>query len=271
MHCLVSCGPGASLAEWRRYSRTDLRGVLPTVLVPSLILHRVDDRFQPIEGARYLASLIPGAHLVELPGVDEMPWTGDTERVVVEIHHFLERLRDEEEELDRVLATVLFTDIVASTDHAAQRGDRAWKALRERHHAIVRALLARFRGTELDTAGDGFFASFPGPARAIRCAEAITSAVSGIGLEVRAGVHTGECERVGDTLAGLGVHVGARIAALAAPGEILVSQTVTDLVTGSGLQFVDRGDHTLKGVPKPLRLYAVAGSAPPTRHDERTA
>jgi class 3 adenylate cyclase len=237
----------------------DVRDVVPAVRVPTLIVHNVDDPVCHVENARFLARNIPGAKFVELPGNIHIPWaeaaTGDD--ILAEIREFLTGVR-EAPEPDRVLATVLFTDIVGSTERAAEVGDRRWRELLENHHATIRHQLERYRGREIDTAGDGFLASFDGPARAIRCARSAVDAVRGAGLVIRAGVHTGECEVVGDKLAGVAVHIGARVASKAGPGEVLVSGTVHDLVAGSGIGLEDRGSTELKGVPGEWRLYAVS-------------
>jgi class 3 adenylate cyclase/pimeloyl-ACP methyl ester carboxylesterase len=246
--------PGAAAALDRMNFEIDVRHVLPTINVPTLVLNREGD--EPDEG-RWQAEQIPGAIFEVLPGVDHLPWVGEVDALADRIESFVKEMREEEAELDRFLATVLFTDIVGSTETATQLGDRRWKELLEAHHARVRGHISRYRGREIDTAGDGFFASFDGPARAIRCASAIVSSVRDLGLEVRAGLHTGECELIGDKIGGMAVHIGARVAAEAHPGEILVSNTVKDLVAGSGLRFEDRGEHELKGVPGPWRLYAL--------------
>jgi class 3 adenylate cyclase len=229
--------------------------------VPTLLLHGTEDVSEPIGGARSMAQHIPGARLVELPGERHLPTGAALERATHEIERFLRGVSEmggwEEAEPGRELATVLFTDIVGSSERAASLGDRAWRQLLERHHELVRGQLARFRGRELDTAGDGFLASFDGPARAIRCAQAIVEGVYALDLEVRAGLHTGECELLDGKVAGIAVHTGARVASQAAPGEVLVSGTVKGLVAGSGLGFQDRGTHELKGVPGEWRLYAV--------------
>jgi len=213
----------------------------------------------PPETGWFVASRIPGARLVEhsSQGGPHFHWYARADPIVQEVGRFLTQIRDEEASFDRVLATVLFTDIVGSTKLAAELGDRQWQELVQRHHAAVRTLLARYRGTEIDTAGDGFFASFDGPARGVRCAVAITDAVRPLGIEVRAGLHTGEVERVDGKVGGLTVSIGARVAALAAPSEVLVSQTVKDLMVGSDLVFEDRGSHELKGVPGEWRVHAV--------------
>jgi class 3 adenylate cyclase len=236
-------------------SQIDVRHVLPTIAVPTLVLHRTGDRDSNVEEGRYLASRILGARFVELEGDDHVPWS-DPDQIIDEIEGFLTGVRRGPDP-DRVLATILFTDLVRSTERAVELGDRRWAGLIEAHHATVRRELGRFRGRELDVAGDGFFAAFDGPARAVRCATAVREALRRIGLGVRAGVHTGECEQVEEKLAGLAVVVGARISAKAEEGEVLVSGTVRDLVAGSGLEFEDRGEHELKGVPGTWRLYAV--------------
>jgi class 3 adenylate cyclase len=210
-----------------------------------------------LDESRYITGLIPGAKLVELSGNEHPPFLGDADEVGHEVGTFLAGIRHEEAEFDRSLATVLFTDIVGSTARASELGDRAWADLLERHHAIVRAMLTRYRGNEIDTAGDGFFATFDGPARAVRCAQQIQEALEPTGLEVRAGVHTGEVRAIDGNVGGLGVVIGARVGALAGGSEILVSQTVRDLVAGSGLAFDDAGEHELKGLPETWRLYRV--------------
>ena len=238
----------------------DVRDVLPAIAVPTLLLHRSGD-YLPIAGARWMADQIPGAQFVELAGEAHMIPRGDWRAVADEVERFLTRVHGrgewEEPEHERVLTTILFTDLVGSTARAAELGDRAWAELVGEHHRRVRARLARFHGRELDTAGDGFFASFDGPARAIRCAVAIGEDMQDLGLEVRAGIHTGECELLDGKVAGIAVSIGARVASRAESGEILVSQTVRDLVTGSGLAFDDRGAHELKGVPGEWRLFAL--------------
>jgi pimeloyl-ACP methyl ester carboxylesterase len=255
----LGASPAAAAALLRMNMEIDVRDVLPAIRVPTLVLHRTDDRLVNVQNSRHIADRIPNATLVELDGVDHFAWAGDMERVLAELRAFLD-VR-EEVEVDRRLATVLFTDIVGSTERASALGDRDWGALVEAHHAHVRAELARFRGEEVDTAGDGFFATFDGPARAIRCACAITERVRGLGLEVRAGLHTGECELIAGKIGGIAVHIGARVAASAGPGEVLVSSTVKDLVAGSGIEFRDRGVTELKGIAGEWRLYAVAGGS----------
>jgi class 3 adenylate cyclase len=213
-----------------------------------------------VRNGRYLAAQIPGARLVELPGRDFAPQVGDPDRLLAELEQFVAEVAEGKAwqgEPDRVLATVLFTDIVGSSEKAAALGDRAWGELLERHHDAIRRQLGSFRGQEVDTAGDGFFATFDGPARAIQCACAIRDDLGELGLEVRSGLHTGECERVGEKVAGIAVHIGARVAAVAEPGEVLVSRTVKDLVAGSGIELDDRGEHELKGIPGGWQLFAV--------------
>jgi class 3 adenylate cyclase len=238
----------------------DVCDVLPLVRVPTMVMHRKDGGGWDVRSGRYMAERIAGARLVELPGADFMPDLGDQERLFAELEPFLADVAEGKAakvEADRVLATVLFTDIVGSSEKAASLGDSAWRELLERHHELVRRQLARFRGVEVDTAGDGFFASFDGPARAIRCACAIVDSVPELGLEVRAGLHAGECELANGKVAGIAVHTGARVASLAQPAEVLVSSTVKDLVAGSEIRFEDRGSHELKGIPGEWRLYAV--------------
>jgi class 3 adenylate cyclase len=250
----ASASPGAALAIMKMNREIDVRHILPAISVPTLILHRTAERVIAVENARYMAQQIRGAKLVELPGEDHVWWLGGGGALLDEIEEFLTGSRHAYEP-ERVLATVLFADIVGSTERAATLGDRSWRELLEAFRARVRAVLLQFRGREIDTAGDGFLAALDGPARAVRCAGAIRDAVRPLGLEVRCGLHTGECERVGQGLAGIAVHIGARVAGLAAPGEVLVSQTVRDLVAGSGLAFEERGTHTLKGVPNEWRLF----------------
>ena len=232
------------------------------VRVPTLIVHRTGDQSLPVEGSRYMADRIRGAKLVELPGDDHLPWVGDQDEILDEVEEFLTGARRGPDP-DRVLATVLFTDVVRSTERAAELGDKRWRELLASHHAAVRHQLAKWRGTEIGTTGDGFLATFDGPARAIRCACAARDAVRDLGLEIRAGLHTGEYEIFGSTIAGLTVHTCARVAALAGSGEVLVSSTVKDLVAGAGIELDDRGEHELKGVPGTWRIYAVR-SAPET-------
>jgi len=248
--------PGAAAALLRMNSYIDVRSVLPTIQVPTLVLHRTGDHDVKLAEGRYLAERIPGARFVELPGDDHAIAAGDVDGLADEIEEFLTGTRPVPE-LDRVLATVLFTDIVGSTERAVELGDRRWRDLLGEHDATVRRELDRFRGREVDTAGDGFLATFDGPARAVRCAMSAGEAIRELGVEIRAGVHTGECEVDGPKVRGIAVHTGARIASLAGAGEVLVSQTVKDLVSGSGLAFEDRGLHELKGVPGEWRVYAA--------------
>ena len=232
---------------------------LPSIHVPTLVIAKEGDIDFPIDQVREMASRIAGARLVELPGREHLPWVGDPDAIVDEVQRFVVALGEVEAELDRVLATVLFTDVAGSTEKVAELGDRGWKELVEEHHRRVRGQLARYRGVEVDTAGDGFFATFDGPARAVRCARSIVDAVAPLGIEVRAGVHTGEVETIDGKVGGMAVVIGARVGASAGPSEVLVSQTVKDLVAGSGLAFEDAGEHELKGVPDRWRLYRVTG------------
>jgi len=252
-----AASPGAAVTLLRRAFDTDARGVLSAISEPTLILHKAGDPFTGPEHGRYLAERIPGARYVELAGVDHLFFAEDSSRLVAEIQEFLTGVRDASEP-DRVLATILFADIVGSTELAARMGDRRWQDIIQSYYTAVHAELARFRGNEMDTAGDGVFASFDGPARAIRCGLAICEAVRRFGINVRVGVHTGECELIAGKISGIAVHIGARIAALAQPDEVLVSTTMRDLVAGSGLQFEERGTHALKGVPGTWPLYGVA-------------
>jgi class 3 adenylate cyclase len=254
-----SASPGAALALLRMNTEIDIRQVLPSIGVPALVLHRTGDTDSNVEEGRWIARCIPGARFVELPGVDHLPWVGDQDAVLDEVEEFLTGVRRGPEP-DRVLVTVLFVDIVESTATAAELGDRRWRDLLEAFHAGVRAELPRYRGREIDTAGDGFFATFDGPARAIRCAAAIRESAARLGLDVRAGLHTGEVELMGEKVGGVAVHIGARVAGEAGPGEVLVSSTVKDLVAGSGIEFEDRGSRALKGVPGEWRLFAAASA-----------
>ena len=253
-----SASPSAAVALLRMNTQIDVRHVLPAIGVPALILHRTGDLDVNIEEGRWLASQIPGARFVQLQGDDHMPWAGDQDSIVDEVQEFLTGIRPPRD-IDRVLATVLFTDIVGSTERMARVGDKAWTECLDRHHAVVRRELASFRGREMNVAGDGFFATFDGPARAVRCALSIQDAARQLGIEIRAGLHTGEVELHGDKVAGMAVHIGARVAEVASAGATLVSSTVKDLVSGSGLRFEDRGAHALKGVPGEWRLYAASG------------
>jgi pimeloyl-ACP methyl ester carboxylesterase len=251
-----SGSPADAIAFMRMAFEIDIRDIVPSIKVPTLVVHRTGDRVCHVENGRFLARHIEGAKYVELPGEDHSIWTDRSEELVAEVREFLTGVR-EPAEPDRVLATVLFTDIVGSTDRARELGDRRWGDLLERHNDVVRHDLERYRGQEVDTAGDGFFATFDGPARAIRCARSIVGDVRAVGLEVRAGLHTGECELAGEAVRGIAVHTGARVAAQAGAGEVFVSQTVKDLVAGSGIEFEDRGVHQLKGIPGDWRLYSV--------------
>ena len=249
--------PGAAVAVMHMVYEIDTRPILSAIRVPTLILHRTEDHLLPVEHARYLAQHIAGAQCVELPGTDHFFFTGDADAYLDQIEEFLTGERHAGES-DRVLATVLFVDMVGSTERAAQLGDSRWHGLLDRFYSVARRQLERFRGREVDTAGDGFFATFDGPARAIRCAAAICGGARLLGIEVRAGVHTGECEVMGSKVGGIAVHIGARVAAQASPGEVLVSNTVKDLVAGSGIGFVDRGTHALKGIAGGWQLHAVS-------------
>lgn len=254
-----SASPGAAVAIARMNTDIDIRHILPVIRVPTLVLHRTADPRVRVAEGRYIASQIPGARCVELAGTDHDEWVGDSDSVLAEVAEFVTGVRPAPE-VDRVLATVLFVDIVGSTERAADLGDRSWRDVLESYHAAVRRNLVSFRGRELDTSGDGVFAAFDGPARAVRCARAVVDALQPIGLTVRTGLHTGECEVIGEKLGGIAVHIGARVASLAGPGEVLVSQTVKDLVAGSGITFESRGPQTLKGVPGEWQLYAVTSA-----------
>jgi class 3 adenylate cyclase len=238
----------------------DIRPVLPLVNVPTVVIHRLGDMLVPPEQGRYAAAHIPGARFVGLPGIDHIFAAGDVDALVREIRLFVTgRAEAPSSVSNRCLATVLFTDIVGSTQRAAEAGDRKWHDLLDRHNALVREELSKFRGIEIDTAGDSFLATFDGPARAIQCALSICERVRALGMEVRAGLHTGEVETMENDITGIAVHIGSRVSSLARPGEVLVSRTVTDLVAGSGIEFEDRGEHELKGVPGSWTLFAVKG------------
>ncbi len=252
-----SASPGTIRKMFDAIAATDVRQVLPTLSVPTLVMHRRDDSFLMIDHSRYLAEHIEGARFVELEGSDSIFSEGDSESILGEIEEELTGTRHAPEP-DRVLATVLFTDIVESTRHAAGMGDSRWRELLQRHERVTRAEVERHRGRTIKSTGDGVLATFDGPARAIRAAQTIRDASTGLGLEVRAGLHTGECELVGDDVAGLAVHIGARVMALAGPGEVMTSSTVKDLVAGSGIEFGDRGEHELRDVPGRWRLFSVA-------------
>jgi pimeloyl-ACP methyl ester carboxylesterase len=253
----MGASPRAAATLARINSEIDVREILPAIRVPTLVMHRRQDRCADLEEGRYIAERIPGARFVALEGEDHLLWVGDPDPVLGEIEEFLTGSR-QAPEIDRVLTTVLFTDIVNSTARAAAFGDRLWRDLLNRHHAIVRAEVQRHRGREVNTTGDGFVACFDGPARAVRCALATAEAVRPLGLEIRAGVHTGECHLEGDQISGIALHIGARIAALAGPGEVLVSSTVKDLVAGAGILFAGRGAHALKGVPDKWQVFAAS-------------
>jgi pimeloyl-ACP methyl ester carboxylesterase/class 3 adenylate cyclase len=255
-----AASPGGVNSLMRLYPRIDVRHILSAIRVPTLVVHRTDDRLAPVEGGRYLAQHIPGARYLELPGTDHWPFSGDTDAVVGEVEEFLTGGRSVEEP-DRVLATVLFTDIVDSTHKAVTVGDQRWRELLEESERVTRREVERHRGRVVKSTGDGFLATFDGPARAIRCATNLSAEMMKLGLRIRAGLHTGECEMLGDDVTGIAVHIGARVAALASRDEVLVSSTVKDLVAGSGLSFDDRGTHALKGVPGSWQIFAVA----PTR------
>jgi pimeloyl-ACP methyl ester carboxylesterase len=255
----LSVSPAGIRTLLQTAAATDVRQLLPLVRVPTLVLHREGDRIVPVELGRHIAEHIPGARLVTLPGGDHLLTTGEIEVTLGEVAEFVTGTRHGPEP-DRVLATVMFVDIVGSTELAAQLGDRRWRELLASWYVVVRQELARFRGHEIDSAGDGLLAKFDGPARAVRCACAIAREVRRLGVEVRSGLHTGECEILGPKLSGIAVHIGARVAAAAGSGEVLVSSTVKDLVAGSGIGFEDRGQHTLKGIPEQWRLYAVTAA-----------
>ncbi len=250
--------PGVLRARWDTAVGLDVTPVLETLQVPTLVLHRADERAVPPIVGREMAEAIPGARYVQVPGIDHIPWVGDAEQILAEVEEFLTGARHAGE-IDRVLATVMFTDIVDSTRRAAELGDSRWRALLESHDQIVRERLDGYRGREVKTIGDGFLITFDGPARAIHCARSIVHQVPSLGVEVRAGLHTGECELVDHDVSGMAVNIGARIGAMATGGEVLVSSTVKDLVVGSGIEFADQGIHELKGVPGAWHLFAVAG------------
>lgn len=263
----LSASPSSMVAIERIWADLDIRPVLPTIQAPTLVLHRTGDPVEQVAAGRDFATRIPAARYVELEGNDWPVWAGDQDAVFGAIDSFLHGIREEEAELDRVLATVLFTDIVGSTERANALGDRAWGELIGRHHAVVRAMLGRYRGAEQDVAGDGFFATFDGPARGVQCARGIVGAVLPLGLQIRAGVHTGEVGIVEGKAAGIAVHIAARLGALAEPSEVLVSQTVKDLVAGSGLRFGNRGSRKLKGIEGTWNVYAATvDDASPAHH-----
>lgn len=252
----MAASPAAAVTLSRMNHEVDIRHVLPAIQAPTLLVHRARDSLVLADGSRYMAERIPDARYVELPGEDHLWFFGDQDALLDEIEQFLTGSRQAREP-DRVLATVMFTDIVESTKRAAELGDQRWRELLAGHEALVRAQLERFRGREVQMLGDGVLATFDGPARAIRCAQTICDEVRSLGIEVRAGLHTGECEMRNGDIAGIAVHTGARVSAKASAGEVLVSSTVKDLVAGSGIEFEDRGVHSLKGVPGEWRLFAV--------------
>ncbi|MGQ0548628.1 MAG: adenylate/guanylate cyclase domain-containing protein [Armatimonadota bacterium] len=254
-----SASPGAALALARMNTQVDIRHILSVIRVPTLIIHRKGDLDIDAGGSRYMTERIPGARYVELPGADHLPWVGDQDAILDEIEEFLTGVRRGPEP-DRVLVTVLFADVVGSTERAADLGDRRWRDVLAAYYDLIDRELGRYRGRKIDTAGDGVFATFDGPARAIRCACGIAEAVRQLGIEVRVGLHTGEIEVTGPQVGGIAVHIGARVAAHAGAGEVVVSSTVRDLVAGSGIRFEDRGAHALKGVPGEWHLY-TAGCA----------
>ena len=252
----MSASPGAAAALSRMNYEIDIRHILPAIRVPTLILHATGDLTTNVGASRYMAERIPEAKLVEFPSTDHLPWAADAEAIVDEIEEFLTGERHVREP-DRILATILFTDIVGSTDRAAAMGDQRWRDLLQSFYVRVRGEFRQYRGIEVGTAGDGVLARFDGPARAIRCAQSVANAVHALGIEVRTGLHTGECELIGDNVGGIAVHTAARVAALAQPAEVLVSHTVKDLVAGSGIRFEGRGTHTLKGIPGEWPLFAA--------------
>jgi pimeloyl-ACP methyl ester carboxylesterase len=254
----LGASPGTVINMRGMLQESDVRHVLASIQVPTLILHRAGNRLVDVALGRYLAEQIPEARYVEVAGVDYFPFVGDAEAILDEVEEFVTGERTGTEG-DRVLATVLFTDIVSSTERLAQLGDHRWKDLLQRHDKLVRHEISRHRGREVDHTGDGFLVRFDGPARAIRCAVSIREAVREVGLEIRAGLHTGEIEMIGDSVRGIAVHIAARVMADAGPGEVLASSTVKDLIAGSGIEFEDRGAHALKGVPGEWRLFAVTG------------
>jgi class 3 adenylate cyclase len=252
----LSASPGSAVALMRMNTQNDVRQVLHTIRVPALIIHRSGDLDANVEEGKYIAGHIPGARFVELPGPDHLPYVGDQDAILDEIEEFVTGVRPAPA-ADRMLATVLFSDIVGSSELASSLGDRRWRDRLEQHHAAVRSELNRYRGQEIATTGDGFLATFDGPARAVRCGVALRDRLASEGLPIRIGLHTGECERMGDNIGGIGVHIGSRVADLAEPGEVLASSTVKDLVSGSGIVFADRETHQLKGVPGDWHLYRV--------------
>jgi class 3 adenylate cyclase/pimeloyl-ACP methyl ester carboxylesterase len=257
----MSASPRVVTEALRLDSRMDITELLSTIQAPTLVLHREGDFFN-VEGGRFVSERIPDANLVVLKGENHWPWIDDTDAIVDEVEQFLTGVRGAPEP-DRVLATVMFTDIVASTERAAELGDRRWRSVLDDHESLVRRELDRFHGREVKTTGDGFLVTFDGPARAIRCAWAIAEEVRSLGIEIRAGLHTGECELRNSDVGGIAVHIGSRVQSRADPSEVLVSSTVKDLVAGSGIEFADRGEHELKGVPDRWHLFAVEGQGQP--------
>lgn len=257
-YCRLAASPSAAIEWLRVISLQDMRSVLPTLTVPTLLIYRTNDPIAPPVHGRYIADRVQSATYVELPGDDHLINAGDVDAIADEIQHFLTGARGRPS-VDRVLATVLFTDIVGSTHRAAELGDERWREILDAHDALIRRQLDRFRGREVKNMGDGFLATFDGPARAIQCAIAVRDGAGALGLQVRAGLHTGEVEVRGDDIGGIAVHTGARVAGLARDGEVLVSSTVKDLVAGSGIRFDHRGEHEMKGVPGTWKLFAVAG------------
>ncbi len=255
-----SVSPGAARVLMQMGYALDWEEFLPAIHVPTLVLHRTDDLVVPVHQGRRLAELIPSANFVELPGGDHLMWAGDQESVLREVEAFVSSIGPRPRD-DRVLMTILFTDIVESTETASRLGDKAWSELLDRHHRVVREQLERYRGHEIETAGDSFLATFDGPARAIECAQAVMESAASIGITLRAGLHTGEAEVAADGLRGIAVHIAARTVALADPGEILVTSTLRDLVAGSGIVFQDRGTATMKGVPGEQQVFAADASA----------
>jgi class 3 adenylate cyclase len=249
--------PGVFDVTYPNTYQLDVRPVLETIRVPTLVLHRAENNYVRVGNGRYLAEHIDGAEFIELPGRDHFFHAGNIDAFLDPIQEFLTGTKEIPDE-DRVLATVMFTDIVGATEHVERAGDRAWREMLEKHHSLVRKELTRFRGREIDTAGDGFFATFDGPARGVRCALAVREAVKTLGVEIRAGVHTGEVEVMADKVGGIAVHIGARVMGQARPSEVLVSRTVKDLVAGSGLEFVDSGLYTLKGVTGEWQLFSAS-------------
>lgn len=253
----LAMSPGVFQVKYPSTYALDVRPVLETIQAPTLVLHHTDNRYVFVDNGRYLANHIRGARFVELPGGDHIFHLGDSDALLDHVQEFLTGTKAVPDQ-DRVLATVMFTDIVGATEHATRLGDRSWRDLLEKHHVLVRKELERYRGREVDTAGDGFFATFDGPARGVRCALAVRDSVRSLGIEVRAGLHTGECELIADKVGGIAVHIGARVMGVAGPGEVLASRTVKDLVAGSRLEFSERGLYELKGISGEWQLFAAS-------------